>query len=232
MNKEARLFLALSVMLGAFASASVAGTSREIVVSGTAELSVTPDVVVWRIRVNTENSDLEVAKRVNDERVRAVLVVAQEIADESKDVEAGPVRIDRRYARNDTTKLREFTHYSVRRSIVVTQRKIDDFEDVLHELVSSTEVEVSFSYEVSNAEEIRDRLRLKALDVAKTKAKSMVESMGGALGQVLTISEFRPRHEYPGDVLKGSPPPPKIIEAPSPEARLISETVYATFEIK
>ncbi len=56
----------------------------------------------------------------------------------------------------------------------------------------SAESGTELRYSVSNAEAIVDSLRLAAVDNAKAKAAAMAGQLGASVGQVLSISEYRP----------------------------------------
>ncbi|MEZ4388934.1 MAG: SIMPL domain-containing protein [Candidatus Krumholzibacteriia bacterium] len=218
-----------ALVAGAAITATAAGgVDRRVVVVGIASRAVVPDIVVWTVTVTTEDPDLQVAKRVNDERISAVLDVAETVASSHNDIETGPVRIERRYARNDLTNMREFTHFRIERKIKITQQNFEGFEKVLNELVMCAEVELSYYYEVSGEPELYEELRLLALDHAKAKAKSMVERLDSELGQVVEINELSVSR---GSWTKGDSPPPKIDRA-SPEERTITVSLSVTFEIE
>lgn len=229
MKRTLSVMLALFVVIGAAARVNGENAGRTVAVCGTAERSAVPDILVWTVGVNTEAPDLQTAKKVNDERFEAALRVSREMAKDQQDVEAGPVRIDRIYSRNELGGSREFSHYSVRRTIKITQRRLGDFEHTLNALINSAEVELYFTYQFSDEALIRDGLRLQALDEAKKKAKEMVERLGGYLGQVVEISEFPPEDRGVQGIGLPAPPSP---DPASPEARVISVKVYVTFEIK
>lgn len=230
MQKVLVLAFVACLAVGSTANPAFAGTDRRVVVVGTASRSATPDIVVWTVSVTTEDPDLQVAKTVNDERITAVLDVAERVASSRKDITTGPVRIERVYARNDSTNMREFTHFRIERNIVITQHDFEGFEKILNDLVTSAEIELRYVYEVSNELEIYEELRLLALDDARAKAISMVARLGGKLGRVLEINELPP--EYRSPTTKSALPPPKVIDRASPEDRTVSVSLYVTFEIE
>ena len=227
-----RTFLVAWVVLAfgvAFASAAAAAGERTVSVYGKAEREVVPDVVTWRIAVSAEDSTLQSAKRINDERFGAALKVASQIAGNRQDVEVGPVRMDRMYTRAEHAGAREFSHFLVSRVIKLTQRDFSRFEETINALINSAEVELRYVYTISNEREIRDELRLQALDAAKVKASAMVERLGETLGRVVEISEFPPADKNAHGI--GLPAPPSI-DRVSPEARKLSVSVYVTFGIE
>ena len=203
---------------------------RTITVAGTAQTTATPDIITWTISVNTNDPDLKLAKSENDTRFTAALTAAQQAADTPQDVTAGPVRIDRSYTRNQAAGTRTFSHYSVRRTIKLTQHDFAEFEETLNALINSAEIELRFAYEISNKESIKNDLRLQALDAARAKAKAMVERLDGELGEVVEISEF-PLSDRSSVKSLDLPAPPSYDQV-SPEARRIFVPVYVTFEIE
>ncbi len=232
MKRVLSLALVTFALSGMTTLASATQSDRTVVVYGKALRSVVPDVVVWTVSITTEDPLLSAAKKVNDERLEAVLKVANQIVDDRQEVKVGPVRIDRMYTRGDERGLREFSHFMVSRSVNLTQREFDTVEKTLNALINSAEVELRFRYEISKEDQIIDELRLQALDSAKVKAGAMVGQFGGTLGPVVEISEFPPSDTSMRGVLGIPAPAGTMIDQASPEAREIAVTVYVTFAIE
>lgn len=203
-------------------------------VSGQATRLVVPDEVVWVVTLNSMDKNLQTAKKDNDDKLSAVLKAGRKIAADEKDIEAGQLSIDRQYDYNQRQGQRVFSHFSVRRTVKIRLRDLDRFEEALDRLVKAADVELWFSYEISNVEEIRREIQLEALDDARDKALGLAERAHRKLGPALSISEFSPQASpVPGVMeksLTSSVADSRGGQA-TPEARKLLETVYVIYPL-
>ena len=111
---------------------------------------------------------------------------------ELKDLQTGHLQIQKIYERDRQGNQREFKHFQVKRDFTIVQRDVKRFDEFLSQLVSSTEMEVSFSFESSRYHDLRSETRLKAIGIARKKASDMTAALDAKLGKVMMISEHRP----------------------------------------
>jgi len=227
--------LGLPFILGNVALAEKEKPIRSIAVSGTVETKTAPDQVVWRISLTDTDKNMREAKASNDERVRSVVALRQGLGVDEGDFETGRFDIRREYERDEHGRRGDFKHFVVSRSVTIRQRK--RFDEFLDSLVSSTEMEVSFSFESSRIHEVRAETRLKALQAAKDKAAAMAKIVGARLGRVLTINEHAPADPWQSrgsnrEYLQSTPSVDLATEKFVPGAIHVQVTVYATFELE
>ena len=173
--------------------------TRSVAVTGTAVARVKPDVVVWTINLTHTDADLVAARRASDEETRNVLALREPLGIEPGDVQTGNLQIRKVYERDRSGNQGAFRHYSLHRVIVLRQREISRFDDVLQRLTAHPNVEVSYVLESSRYHELRRQTRRRAVQVARDKASDMTSLLGAKLGHVLAIDEISPtRNQWRG----------------------------------
>ncbi|HOE65395.1 MAG TPA: SIMPL domain-containing protein [Candidatus Hydrogenedentes bacterium] len=206
---------------------------RSISVSGTVEAKTAPDQIVWRIRLTDTNKDMRLAKTSNDQKVKSVVALRKKLGVDDADVETGQVSIRREYERGN---MGPFKHFAVQRDVAIRQRDLKQFDKFLDALVSSAEMEASFSFESSRIHEVRAETRLKAIEAARNKAEAMAKAAGCNLGTVMTIREHAQddRWQSPlsnGAFVQSAPAADLATETFVPGAITVQVTVYVTFEL-
>jgi uncharacterized protein YggE len=212
---------------------------RQVSVTGTVESKTSPDQIVWRITLTDTDPDMRTAKAANDARVKAVMALRETLEIAEGDFETGTVSIHREYERGNHGQRGAFRHFVVNRHVTLRQRDLSRFDEFLDHLVSSTEMEVSFSFESSRMRDVRAEARLAALKAAKEKASAMAEVVGAQLGRVLTIDEHPPgdggRHfAFANNAMHSMTTPSADLASETfvPGAIRVSVTVYATFALE
>jgi uncharacterized protein YggE len=236
--KQRLSWMIVGTLLVASTSAGAAGAqpARTISVSGTAVVKTAPDQVVWRIELADFDKDMRRAKQSNDTKVKAVLDLRRKLDIDERDIETGHLSINREYERGQYGQQGAFKHYAVRRTVTFRQADLTRFDEFLDELVATSEMEVSFSFESSKIHEVRAETRLKALKAANEKAAAMAGVLGARLGPVLTISEHSPDRPFASPMSNAafvhSPPPVDVAtDRFVPGAINVQISVYATFEL-
>jgi len=179
----------LVLAAGSTAMAAEEKPVRSISVSGTAEVKVAPDLIVWSISLTDTDKDLLAAKKRSDEKVKAVLALRQKLGVKDGDAETGPIYVRREYERDQHGNQGNFKHFVVNRSITIRQTDLKRFDEFLDSLVSSAEMEVSFQFESTRIHDVRANTRLEAMKIAKAKAEKMAAAVGAKIGPVITINE-------------------------------------------
>ncbi len=225
-------------------SAETTVPPRSISVAGTHVTRVAPDIVVWEVSTSDFDKDLKKAKDSSDAKLKAIFKLRDELGVKPEDVQTGYLNIGKEYEHEQYGGRGAFKYFSVTRRVTIKQRDIKRFDEFLAKLVGSADIEASYSLESSRFHEIRAETRLKALRIAREKARAMTSEFGVKLGKVLTIDESEPqRYAFWGnrefnfasndasragpvseDEAEGGTLAPGLIE--------ISVTVKATFEIE
>jgi uncharacterized protein YggE len=229
--------LILMLTWGAVAVAEDTKAVREISVSGTVEAKTAPDRAVWHISLRDTDKNLQEAKRRNDERVKAILALREKLKLPEGDLETGHVGVYREYEQTQRGERGNFKHFVVSRDVTIRQRDLKRFDQFLETLLASSDMEVNFQLESSRFHEVRSQTRLKALQVAKEKAAAMAAELGGKLGPVLKIEEYRPRETWQSPIsnagfTESAPTPDQGSETFVPGAISVRATVYVTFELR
>ncbi|MDA1312767.1 MAG: SIMPL domain-containing protein [Acidobacteria bacterium] len=165
-------FCCVAVVGGMYSDAA----AKDIRVKGEAEVQVRPDHVVLQLGVETWNRELRAAREQNDRSVASVREAARNwgISDDDMAVDFAYVDIQR------NQQLRTVVdHYTVRRTVVLTLRDVDKFEDAL---MSALDAGANYIHNVdfrtSEFRKYADEARALALQAAYEKARDLA-SVGG-----------------------------------------------------
>jgi uncharacterized protein YggE len=153
------------------ASVHSSAAARDIRVQGEAEVQVRPDHVVLLLGVETWNRELSEAREENDRNVASVLAAARThgISEDDVAVDFAHVEIQR----NPQLKT-VVDHYTVRRTVVLTLRQVDRFEDVLMaELDAGANYIHNIDFRTSELRRYADEARALAIRAAYEKARDL-----------------------------------------------------------
>jgi uncharacterized protein YggE len=159
-----------------------------ITVSGEAEVRVVPDEVLLTLGVETWDEDLRTAKNQNDERVKAVLAIAQSYGVEARHIQTDHISIEPRY--EDNYEKEDLIGYFVRKTIVITLKDMSKFDDLLTSVV---EAEVNYvhgiQFRTTELRKYRDEARALAIKAAQEKANALAGELGQSVGRTRSIQE-------------------------------------------
>jgi uncharacterized protein len=235
MFKKQMAVLCIALLVAGWTGAEDA--PRTIKVTGSAEMQVAPDKVVWNISCSDENLSLLAAKESNDQKMKAIMGLVETLNVASDDIQAGSLSISREYDYDKDRRNRTFKHFRVSRHVQITQRDMTRFDEYLEKLVGAAEVEVNLSLQSSKMHDYRWENRLEAMRLAKKKAKAMLEVVGAELGDVLTVDEHPPGGDRRSNVLSNnasilySTSADSVSGTFAPGSIPVQTTVYVTFEI-
>lgn len=173
-----------------------------ITVTGTAEVQVAPDEVVFTLDVSKTDRDLQVAKRLNDESVSKILELTRRFAVLPQNVKTDSISVDMKYQvvrdpknriydeDGDETGQRIFKGYEVSKTVVVKLTDLSRFEDFFAELLKTGLTEVrNVTFETSKFRENRVQAREMAMKAAREKAVSMAAAVNQTIGKAVFIQE-------------------------------------------
>jgi hypothetical protein len=160
-------------------------------VTGTAQVTTTPDRFTVILGADSEAPDPEATMKRNDEQVKALFEVFREAGLLDSQVVTADFSLEPalEYSQFDRPKL---TGYRVRKTFVVTMERLPDLEKVMARALekgAANRVE-SVSYATSQLRKHRDRARSLAVALAKEKALALAEQAGRQLGPIITITEL------------------------------------------
>lgn len=173
-----------------------------VTVTGSAEVLVTPDEVVFSLDVTKTDKDLQTAKRLNDESVGKILELTRRFAVAPQNVKTDYISVEMKYVslRDAKTKIydddgeeigkRVFKGYEVSKTVIVRLTDISRFEEFFSEVLKAGVSEVNnVTFETSKLRENKDTARDMAMKAAKEKATAMAASVGQTIGKAVIITE-------------------------------------------
>lgn len=164
---------------------------RVITVSGDAEVRVVPDEVILTLGVQTWDKDLDAAKRQNDQIVVKVLALAEESRIAAQHVQTDFVSIEPRY-RNGYYEESDFIGYFVHKTVVITLRELDKFEDLLaRALKAGVNYVHGIEFRTTELRQHRDQARALAIQAAREKAEALAGELGQTVGEPHLIEEVQ-----------------------------------------
>jgi uncharacterized protein YggE len=174
-------------------SANSTRQPRTINVTGSADVMVVPDEVVFSVGVETIDIVLTKAKNDNDVVIKRVLAQAQSLGVEEKYIQTDYISIEPRYQDaylKDGYQKRELIGYVVRKDIAFTLKDVSRFEE-LYSIILESGVNHVYGIEFRTTElrKHRDRGRALAIQAAREKAEALAKEMGQTVGAPLSISE-------------------------------------------
>jgi uncharacterized protein len=184
--------LLLSVLLATFlasgAHAQMAPMPPSLTISGEAKEQVAPDQATITATVTSRHLNLNEAKKHNDAQMEKVVEIAKQFDIPKTKITPSNLNINPEYNYNNVQKP-ELIGYMVSRTLRIAMDKIDIHEKVLSALVDAKIDQVSgVEFSVANPDAISDRLRVKAMENAKTKAAALAAAAGMKLGRPITIN--------------------------------------------
>jgi uncharacterized protein len=156
-----------------------------IEVTGTANISVTPDIMKWTVDIQNDNDNVQEAKAKNDNAITKVLNILKSYNIEEKDITTGGIRmIKRQYKYGEEKK------FNVSNTVWFTLNNIIKYDLLTSDLIKIEDVFITnTTLEYSKVIETRIQARTNALNVAKEKAVKMAETLGMTIGKPLLIQE-------------------------------------------
>jgi hypothetical protein len=163
---------------------------RSITVSASGAVAAEPDQARITSGVTTEAATASQALARNSDVMKKVIAGLKESGIEAKDIQTTSFRVDPRYTRAREGEAPTIDGYRVTNQVQVLARDLDRLGEVLDHLVSLGANEMAgLSFEVSEAETLRDEARKEAVAYAKRRAELFAAAAGAEIGEVLTIQE-------------------------------------------
>jgi uncharacterized protein YggE len=170
-------------------------TPRTLTVTGTAEVTVKPDICYMSFSINTENVKKAIeAYRLNNETSDKVRSAVKSAGIEDKDIQTTNYSIAPQYRWDDKTKKRIFEGYTVNHTLSVSVRNLEKVSDILDAAVTSGVSEVSgINFTVENPKKYTAGARIDAIKAARVKAEVIARETGVTLLKPISINETEPR---------------------------------------
>jgi uncharacterized protein YggE len=163
----------------------------QISVTGEAEIRVVPDEVILTLGVETWDKNMAIAKGQNDAIVARVLALSADHDIAPEHVQTDYVSIEPRY-RNGYYEERDFIGYFVHKTLVITLRDLDKFEDILADaLEAGVNYVHGIQFRTTELRKHRDEARALAIRAAKEKAVALAGELDQDVGDPKMIQEVQ-----------------------------------------
>lgn len=163
-----------------------------VYVEGSANIDVSPDIVLFSIHLEEINLDVDLAKQIMDENSKKLLSKSVELGINLKDITSDSLRVSRKTRWDNGNNI--YIGTSVSRNVNIKLTDIDKYSDVLSSLIALKVSEnISSSLDVSDSDSLTDKALSAAMNDARKRASMLARSQGKVLGDVFSISEFNLR---------------------------------------
>jgi uncharacterized protein YggE len=172
------------------ARAEALSEMRSITVTASGQVAVEPDMARISSGVTTQAATASEALSRNSEAMKKVIDGLKQAGIETKDIQTTSLRVEPRYTRPREGEAPAIDGYSVTNQVEVLAHNLDKLGEVLDRLVSLGANEMGgLSFEVSEAESLRDAARKEAVANARRRAELFAAAAGAEVGEVLAIQE-------------------------------------------
>ena len=240
MNKYLTFLLTLLFSAGFLSAQEDAGTKperRKLVVTGTADMTVAPDICYMSYNVETFNRRASDAYRDNITLMNAINAAIKAQGVESKDMRTMNFSIYPEYQYNERNK-RVPQGYRVYNSLSVAVRDLSKVSAVIDAAIDAGALDLAgITFTVEDWKKYSDEARRSALADARKKAEDAASILGFRLGTPIMVTESGPP-VYPVyseskaaglDYMVADAAPAPAIEAGQIN---LSTTIYVTYEIE
>ena len=235
MNKTVTL-LVLIIAVGL--AAPPEAPRRTLAVTGTAEVSVQPDICYISFGVETfHKKSAREAYRANAELMTALSAAVKATGIESKDIQTSSFSVSPQYRYEDDTRKRLFDGYRVYHSLDVNVRDLEKPSAVLDAGMNAGATQVNnVTFAVENPKKYTADARVEAVKAAQAKAQTMADLTGVRLGKPITISENEPggwgRYYAQANVALDAASSAEQAPGLQPGEFKLTRTVYITYEVE
>lgn len=187
------LLITLLAALSASAAAVPASERRTLAVTGTAEVSVAPDICYMSFAVESRERSAVQAYKANNEQVNTMTAAIKAAGIDARDLQTVRFSITPEYHYEKNTTKRVFDGYHVMNTLYVKIRDLTKVSEVLDAGVNSGASEVSeVRFAVENPKKYTAGARADAYKAARDKAETIAALTGVKLVKPITISEAEP----------------------------------------
>lgn len=180
----------LSALFPAFAGAQSIAGKPFLSVQGHAEAMVVPDVFPVEISLKEVSLAPAKAQALIEGLAQDVLASAAKLEVADADIQVGNLSITPESKWDDDKEIEIFLGNSYERELTVRFRSLEDLKTFIADLPDSKNVQIDTqTFEVSNAAEIKRKLRRAAIDDARKAAAEMADAVGKRLLDLQNVSD-------------------------------------------
>lgn len=202
----------------------------QIVVIGTGEVKVEPDIASIMIGVETSAPTTQEALAQNSAQAQAIIDQIRQLGIEERDIQTSGINIYPVYDNEG----RNITGYTVNNTVNVTVRNIGQAGSLIDRVVQVGANRVyGISFGVSDPERVLTQAREAAVANARARAEQMARASGTTLGRVLFITENMGASPLPIPVMAQARAEMDSMAPPvQPGQQTYSASVQVTFELR
>lgn len=168
-----------------------AAASRTISTTGSADVMVNPDQVVFTLAVETDNKDIMKAKADNDARISKIMAITKEYSIDSKYVKTDYINVNPKYTYKPNGD-NVFTGYEIHRGMVITLKDLTKFDEFLTRLLAAGANYVqNVQFTTTELRKYKDQARSLAIRAAKEKAEALAKEIGQTTGKAISVQEIQ-----------------------------------------
>jgi uncharacterized protein YggE len=214
---------------------TVGQQSTGIWVTGEGELTVTPDLAILNLGVESQAKTVAEAQQQAREAMDSVMAELDRYDIAEKDIQTSSFSIYPVYEWEDLLRKQELVGYQVTNTVTVKVRKLDDTGPIIDAVADAGGDYIritSVSFTVDDPTTYYEEVREKAMTDAKAKAKQLADLGDIGLGKPLYISEgsiSAPiiREDYAKAESGSAPAPTTSISPGEIEIQLTIQVVYS-----
>lgn len=163
---------------------------RTVSVSATGSVSAAPDVAHISTGVASEGNSAREALDANNNAMRNLIDGLKALGIDAKDIQTTHVGVEPRHQHHKDGRPPTIVGYRVVNQVRIVQRKITQLGETLDKSITLGANQLGgISFEVSNAETLKDEARRRAMANALRRAQLYAAAAGATVDRVLTISE-------------------------------------------
>lgn len=198
------VLLAMAAAFLTFGSAQAGETSmqRTVTVSASATVSAKPDMARILSGVQTEAVSAQSATSENTKVMANLVDGLKALGVEAKDIQTSNFSVQPRYQHNRDGRPPRIDGYQVSNEVSILIRDLKSVGDILDKMIGLGANQMrGLSFEVSEAETLRDGARTQAIANARRRAELYAKAAGAEVGEVVEIREGSGGYEGPRPVM-------------------------------
>jgi len=196
------LLLALVALAGATGGPLMAQSPDQtqpatITVSATGNVIAVPDIALISVGVVSEADTARDALNTNSRAMVGVIESLREAGLQTSDIQTTDFSVQPRYVRDrNESGAARIEGYRVQNSVRIRVRDLKKLGDILDVVVSDGSNQIgNIQFDLSEAEALRDKARVRAVEEATRKARTYASAAGVSLGPVKQIQEQGGGHQ-------------------------------------
>lgn len=232
--KNKQLALIVTLVSALFFALPASAKNRYIDVSGDGQIEAWPDFLTIHILISAEDRTASAAKSKVDHAMNTLLSITQGLHIPDESIEAA--RLTNQPVYDWVNNKRNLRGEKVSRNVEITLRNLENHTSLLHQLLQQENIHVQHSQSsFDDPAALSLEATNLALQQAKSKAESMVSTLGIRLGKVISINEQSQRFTPLRSEMRMLKSADSIEAAPAPmllQKQTINGQVQVRFQLK